>query len=142
SARAGRDQLVGALLGVVRFEPLRLLVRGGLEVVAAAALLLAPLGDVCVHLAPARLERSAVDRDLEAGMEHDLARAALVLGDDLGRDVAPPDHGEGAGHQAAAVRIAVARSPRPVWRCSKARSRRSAAERARSTSSTSSVWPR
>ena len=78
----------------MRLEPLRLLARGRLEVVAAASLLLAPFGDIGVHLAAAGLERGAIDGDLEARMEHDLARPALVLGDHLGGDVAPPDDGQ------------------------------------------------
>src|SRR5215210_224093 len=88
-----------ALLRVFLFEAVRLFRCRGLEVIATVALDLAPLGDVVVHRLAAGLLGGAVDRDLEAWMEDDLARPAAILGDDLRGDVAPPDDRQRAGHQ-------------------------------------------
>ena len=141
-------------LAVGRLEPAGLVVRLGLEVVAARLLGLAPLRDVVVHRPLAGLDRGLVDGDLEARVEDDLARPAAVLGDDLGGDVAPPDDGQrarpsggpGGGRRRSAVERAAASrrrgrpgwspsSPSPVARRSNASPRRSAARRARSVSS-------
>ena len=54
--------------------------------------------DVVVVVALAGPVRGLVDGDLEARVEDDLARAAAVLGDDLGRDVAPPDDRQHGRH--------------------------------------------
>ena len=71
-----------------------------LEVVTARPLGLPPLLDVCVERLEPGLGRCSIDRDLEPWVEHDLVRLAAILGDHLRRDVAPPDHGQGRGHQA------------------------------------------
>ena len=100
---------------------------------------LAPLPDVGVVLAHAGPVRGLVDGDLEARMEDDLARAAGVLGHDLGGDVAPPDRskasaacqaapaavGGAADRSAAATDVAGRRSRSAA--CSKARPSRRAA---------------
>ena len=88
---AGLDELGEVVLRVLGLEALGLGLDLGLDVVAARSLGLAPLRDVVVVLALAGPVGGLVDGDLEARMEDDLARAAAVLGDDLGRDVAPPD---------------------------------------------------
>ena len=159
-AATSAGQLV---LAVGRLEPARLGVRLRLEVVAARSLGLAPLGDVVVHRPLAGLHGGLVDGHLEARVQDDLARPSAVLGDDLGRDVAPPDDGQRAGHQAAPrtgrsrrrgperspPAVAAARLPdgpelaEPGRRGARSRARAGRPRGcARSVSSGSSVWAR
>ena len=152
---AGRDQAGQDLLGVLVLEPAASALASASRSSPHGRWVLPPLGDVGVHLAPAGLDRRLVDRDLEAWMEDDLRGSAGILGDDLGRDVAPPDDGQG-GHQAAlaagltgadvAVASAVrvwASSPSPVAR-SLVRQAQPAGSRGRAAAASagSSVWAR
>src|SRR5436190_22477967 len=81
------------VLGVFALEPVGFGLHHGLEIVVrAGGLGLPPLGYVRVVFALAGPVRGLVDRDLETRTEDDLARAPTALGNELGRDVAPPEH--------------------------------------------------
>ena len=108
--RAARgDERVERVAIELGLEPRDLRLGLGLEVVAAGALDLAPLLDVAVELLEVGLDRGPVDRHLEPRVEHDLVALPAVLRDDLGGDVAPIDHGQGRGHQAAPAANAMTR---------------------------------
>ncbi len=154
---AGLDQLGEPVFRVVGLEALGLGRHDGLDVVAAAVLLAAPLLDVVVVGALARAGGGLVDGHLEPRVEDLLALAAPLAREDLGRDVAPPDHGHHAHRQRTAVMtestwagpaaevaaaIEVASSPKPVRRSSKRSPRRRAPRRAAATRAGSSVWAR
>src|SRR4029079_12663812 len=107
------------MVGVFGFEALRFGPDDGFQVVAAGLECLAPLPDVGVVLAHPGPVGRLVYGDLESRVEDDLARAAGVLRNDLGGDVAPPDDREHGGH----VRRLLLRRAGWTWRDRRNRSR-------------------